>query len=112
MLVRTLHARNVSFETIQVGDTLPILIKEESQHTINQYRKLAVIDPGNGWKDLHTDADFAQQGIFGGTVNIGMATVGYVAELLEKAFPVRAVLAAGAKLEMQARQPFRAGDAV
>ncbi|MBI2215685.1 MAG: MaoC family dehydratase [Candidatus Rokubacteria bacterium] len=108
----TLHAGTVSFEAIQVGDTLPTLVKEESQETIDAYRALAIPGERTNWKDLHTDPSFARQGIFGGTVNMGVATVSYLAQLLETAFPVRSILARGARLSMQARQPFRAGDVV
>jgi acyl dehydratase len=107
-----LQAASVSFEAIQVGDTLPALVKKESQETIDAYRALAIPGERTNWKDLHTDPSFAQQGIFGGTVNMGVATVGYMAQLLETGFPVRAILARGARLSMQARQPFRAGDVV
>ncbi len=107
-----MNAQTVSFDAIQVGDALPSVVKEESQDTIDQYRALAGSGERTNWKDLHTDPDFAQQGIFGGTVNMGVATVSYVAEVLEKAFPLKAILAPGARLEMQAREPFRAGDRV
>jgi acyl dehydratase len=106
------HARTATFESIQVGDALPVVVKEESQHTIDQYRALAIPGERANWKDLHTDPGFAQQGIFGGTVNMGVATVGYVAEVLEHAFPLHAIVAPGARLAMQAREPFRAGDVV
>lgn len=108
----TLWAKNVSFESVQVGDDLPILVKHESQVTIDNYAKYASTSPKAGWSNLHTDKEYASQGIFGGTVNMGVATVAYVAELLEKAFSVRDVTAKGSTLKMRATEPFRDGDTV
>ena len=108
----TLRAREVSYDTIKVGDELPILVKHESQETINLYARYAPPGPRPGWSNLHTDEQFATEGIFGGTVNMGVATVAYVAELLEKAFPLANLMSDGSRLEMRATEPIRAGDTV
>ena len=108
----TLHARTASFRSIRVGDDLPILVKHEDQRSIDGYAKYAPIGAREGWRNLHTEPEYAKQGIFGGTVNMGVATVAYVAELLEKAFPLRNLMARGSRLEMRATEPFRAGDTV
>ena len=108
----TLWAKSVRFDSVQVGDDLPILVKHESQVTIDNYAKYASTAPKAGWSNLHTDKEYASQGIFGGTVNMGVATVAYVAELLEKAFSVRDVTAMGSTLKMRATEPFRDGDTV
>ena len=108
----TLWAKSVSFESVQVGDDLPILVKHENQMTIDNYAKYASTAPKAGWSNLHTDKEYASQGIFGGTVNMGVATVAYVVELLEKAFSVRDVTAKGSTLRMRATEPFRDGDTV
>ena len=108
----TLHARTSEYDSIQVGDDLPILVKHEDQRSIDDYANYAPTGPREGWKNLHTDPEYAQQGIFGGTVNMGVATVAYVAELLEKAFPLRNLMARGSRLEMRATEPVRAGDTV
>lgn len=101
-----------AFDALEVGDALPVVVKAETQESIDRYRALAIPGERANWKDLHTDPGFARQGIFGGTVNMGVATVAYVAEVLERAFPLRAILASGSRLAMQAREPFRAGDVV
>lgn len=108
----TLWARTVSYDSIRVGDDLPILVKHEDQQSIDNYARYAPTGPRPGWRNLHTDPAFAEQGIFGGTVNMGVATVAYVAELLEKAFPLRTLMAQGSHLEMRATEPVRAGDTV
>lgn len=109
---RTVTAATAAFDAVEVGDGLPVVVKAETQETIDRFRALAISGEQVNWKDLHTDPGFAEQGIFGGTVNMGVATVAYVAEVLERAFPLGAVLASGARLAMQAREPFRAGDTV
>ena len=47
--------------------------------------------------------------IFGGTVNIGVATLAYCSELLERAFGPAALLRPGARLEYKGIRPIRAG---
>ena len=107
-----LWAKTVSYDSVQVGDELPILVKHESQETIDLYAQYAPTGPKPDWNDLHTNEEFATQGIFGGTVNMGPATVAYVAELLEKAFPLKSMMEQGSNLEMRATKPIRAGDTI
>ena len=102
--------KTLSYDSVEVGDELPILVKHESQETIDLYAQLASAGPRPNWHNLHTDDGFAQQGIFGGTVNMGVATAAYVAELLEKGFPLRKLTARGSTLEMRATEPVRVGD--
>ena len=108
----TLWAKTITYDSVQEGDELPILVKHESQETIALYARYAPAAPRTDWHNLHTDEGYAKKGIFGGTVNMGVATVAYVAELLEKAFPMKYVLGAGSRLEMRATQPVRAGDTI
>ena len=108
----TLWARTVSYDSTQVGDDLPILVKHESQETINLYARYAPTGLRPGWRNLHTDKEYAEKGIFGGPVNMGVATVAYVAELVEKAFPLKNLMSHGSRLEMRATEPVRAGDAI
>ena len=108
----TLWARRASYDSIAVGDDLPILVKHESKESIDQYARLAMPEPAAGWHSLHTDPEFASGSIFGGPVNMGTATTAYVAELLEKAFPLRNIMRAGTILEMRATRPIRPGDTI
>ncbi len=107
-----LWAKTLDYDRIEVGDDLPILVKHESKESIDLYAQLASTAPRANWNNLHTDEEYAKQGIFGGTVNMGVATVAYVAELLEKGFPLQKLTGAGSELEMRATQPVRAGDTV
>ena len=104
------RAGTVTFEDIQVGDPLPDLVKHETQETIDRYNQLAQM-PRRDWHNLHTDAEYAQGGIFAGTVNMGTATCGYMGQLLEMAFPVKSILNGG-HFEMRATEPVHAGDTV
>ena len=108
----TLWAKTVTYDSVQVGDGLPILVKYESQDTIDLYDRCAPQGPRQGWHNLHTDEEYAGKSVFGGTVNMGEATVAYVAELLEKAFPVRSLMSLGSRLEMRATEPIRPGDTI
>ena len=105
-----LWAKTLDYDKVEVGDELPILVKHESQASIDQYARLASTAPRNDWHNLHTDEEYAKQGIFGGTVNMGVATVAYVAELLEKGFPLQKLMSPGSRLEMRATEPVRIGD--
>lgn len=107
-----LWAKTVSFDSISVGDQLPILVKWDTRDSINQFAELALPDQPASWRNLHTDKEFAEEGIFGGTVVPGPAIVAYIAELLEKAFPIARILARGSRLEMRATAPVRPADTV
>ena len=108
----TLWVKTTTYESVEVGDDLPILVKHESQETIDSYAQYSGKDLGPGWHNLHTEPEYAAGGIFGGTVNPGAATVAYVAELLEKAFPIKVLMGHGSRLEMQATKPIRPGDTI
>ena len=107
-----LSADRVTWDSIQVGDELPQVVKQETQETINEYWRLAQ-DRRKNWKSLHMDEQYARERtIFGATVNMGVATVGYCAEMLQRAFPLKSIFAPGARLEMKATNPIHAGDTV
>ncbi len=75
-----LTSKSISFDTISMGDTLTPLIKAENQDSINEYDRLNKAaaaafqkqsepdsDPSlrDGWANLHTDEEFAKDGLFG-----------------------------------------------
>jgi acyl dehydratase len=94
-----------------VGEPLPSITKEESQAAIDRYAELTRVRPRRG-HSLHSDAGFAQRTIFGGTVNMGVATAAYCSEVLERAFGPAALLRPGARLEFKGIRPVRAGDTI
>ena len=104
------HERRLAFDAVTVGDQLAPLAVSESQEIMlrkNELRLAGKHRPSN----IHTDAAFARQNIFGGTVNSGPATMSYVDQMLERSFPLRAFYDGG-RLLMRAITPFRAGDTV
>jgi acyl dehydratase len=102
--------RELTFETVAVGDRLAPLAVTESQEIMlrkNDLRLAGRAKPSN----IHTDEAFARQNIFGGVVNSGPATMSYVDQMLQQSFPLRAFYDGG-RLLMRAISPFRGGDTV
>lgn len=84
-----LWARTVTFESVNVGDQLPILIKWETRESIQGFRDLmAFTDPGPAVTDEEPSLEPG-------------ALVSYVTELLEKAFPVSGIMARGSRLQLE-----------
>ena len=105
------NAKTASFESINVGDELPSLQKSETQEDINNYlelnrRREREIQSMN----LHTDEEYAEKGIFAGTVNYGVTTCGFMVEALQLAFPTRNI--AQGTFSMRALEPIRVNDVV
>jgi acyl dehydratase len=90
------------------ADRLPTVTKLESQEAIDRYAELTRVRPRRG-HSLHSDPDFARRTIFGGTVNMGVATAAYCSEVVELAFGPAALLRPGARLEYKGVRPIRAG---
>ena len=107
-----LWAKTVSFDSISVGDQLPILVKSETQDSIE--RSASVLSPFHptGASGPHPGETPAGPGAVGCTMTPGPALVAYVAELLEKAFPITAIVAQGSHLEVQATGQVHSGDTV
>jgi acyl dehydratase len=95
----------------QSGEELPPVRKLESQAAIDRYAELTRLRPRIG-QSLHSDESFARRTIFGGTVNMGVATAAYCSEALERAFGPAALLRPGARLEFKGIRPVRAGDEI
>jgi acyl dehydratase len=100
----------LGFEDVAEGLLLPSLPVTESQETINAKSEFR-LDGSVSASNIHTDEEFARQNIFGGTVNSGPATMSYVDQTLELAFPLEAFYNGGSLL-MRAITPFRSGDTV
>ena len=99
-----------SYESLEIGDLLPPLSLSESQEIINRKNDFRMFGPPSE-SNIHTDPEFAREGLFGGTVNSGPATLSYVDQTLEQSFPLSAFYNGG-RLLMRAIEPFRAGDTV
>lgn len=100
-----LWARTTTFDTINAGDELPILVKWETTDTISQFRSLVCGDaeeeparPYSGEPDARAMAP--------------QALVAYVFELLEKGFPVSAIMSGGSSLSLKATGQVKAEDTI
>jgi 3-hydroxybutyryl-CoA dehydratase len=93
---------------VDPADVLPTVTKLESQEAIDQYGELTRVRPRIG-ANLHTDEEFARRTIFGGTANMGVATLAYCSEVLEKAYGPDVVFRPGTSIEYKGIRPIRAG---
>ncbi len=100
-----------NFQSLQVGDEFPPVVKTDTQEAINRYAELASLPRQEDTRNLHTDEDYAKTTVFAGTVNQGVATVAYCMEALEQAVPAEAFLSGG-RIEIKAIEPVRAGDTI
>ena len=108
----TLWAKRVTYDSVQIGDDLPILVKHESQKSINNYARLASTPPSRGRRDLQGGEVYGKGNKDARGTNSAEATAAYVAELLEKAFPLKVLMGHGSRLEMRATEPIRTGDTI
>ena len=102
--------RNATFASIQPGDELPPIEVAETQETIDGFGGATPIEERPP-KNIHTDPDFAAEGIFAGTVNAGVATMAYIVQMFEQVFPAEAFYDGGS-LEFKAIEPVRPGDTI
>lgn len=89
-----LWARTTTYESVNAGDELPILVKWETSHTIRQF-----------WSFLHEDGEEGQgQPDPGELDSLPMASeamVAYVIELLEKGFRIESIMAKDSSLTLR-----------
>lgn len=91
-----------------IDANLPTLVKHETQEAIDAYAELTRLRPRLHNNTLHSNPEFARRALFGGTVDMGVATAAYCGEVLERAFGPEAVR----RLEYKGIRPIRTGDAV
>ncbi len=89
----------VDFDNVAVGDTLPVLIKWETEDSIQRYASL------HGEADEDGDGPLPEA--------LPLKTVeGYVNELLSKGFPQERLDSEDSILDMEHLQPVRANDTI
>ena len=90
-----LWARTTTFDTVEVGDELPILVKWETSETIDTFASLVSVRPEQDEEEAageqECDPSLASQ-----------ALVSYTTELLEKGFPLPSITARGSALSLRA----------
>ena len=101
-----LWAKTVSFESVAVGDQLPILAKWETEETIACFN--ALISP----EDTEPECSEVPRDTSSSQAAGAPALAGYVLELLEKAFPIPSILAQGSKLDIQTLRPVKPDDTI
>ena len=92
-----LWAMTVDFENVAVGDTLPVLIKWETEDTILRYNSL------HG--EVGDDDEYPE--------TLPQKTVeSYIIELIGKGFPPERLDAGGSKVDVEHLLPVVAGDTI
>src|SRR3989337_2739102 len=91
--------------TLDVGADLAPVVKEITQEKINRYAQA-----GGDGNPLHTDPEFADQTMFGGTIAHGMLILAYLSEMMTASFG-QAWLSGG-RLKVRFKAPARPGDTV
>ena len=100
-----LWARTTTFESVSAGDELPILVKWETADTIRQFLSLVSEDGEEGPERPDSNDRDAE-------AMAPQALVAYVFELLEKGFPVSALMAGGSSLSLKAFGRVKAEDTI
>jgi hypothetical protein len=104
-----LWAKTVSFSSVNVGDELPILVKWETRESIVELN--AMLSPKDSPSQDLPDQVPQPEGSPGPSAPTG-ALLAYVVELLEKAFPVTAIISPGSRLSVEHLAEVRAQDII
>ena len=105
-----LWAKTASYESINVGDTLPILVKWETEDTISGFAALLSPDAEAADPKAVPDANLVAEDA--ARFAPAQALLAYVTELLEKAFPVPNLMARGSRLELDLLAEVRPEDTI
>ncbi len=100
-----LWARTTTFDSVNAGDELPILVKWETAETIRQFHSM--VCEGGGEEPAQPDSNEPDA-----EAMASQALVAYVFELLEKGFPVSAVMAGGSSLSLRTFGHVKAEDTI
>ncbi len=90
---------------IEIGQTLPGLIKEISQASINRYAEAT-----GDFNPIHVDEAFARETAFKGTIAHGFYILGFFSELMTRQFS-RAWIEGG-RLDARFKRPVKPGDTI
>lgn len=106
-----LWAKTVSFDSISVGDELPILVKWETEDTIQKFDELMSPESQSqsheGESAPHLESPATTQQV---SITLITALTAYVAELLEKGFKLPNIVAKGSALDLDVKLPVSPGD--
>lgn len=106
----TLWAKTVSFESINPGDQLPIVIKWETVESIQRFNARAASDiQEDSQQDSQEDSDVDSETE---PALHSSVLVAYVKELLAKAFPPESITAPASRLDLELIALVRAEDTI
>ena len=88
-----------------VGKTLPELVKEISQKSINNYAEAT-----GDFNPIHVDEEFAKDTPFKGTIAHGFYILGFLSELMTRQFGKAWVQ--GGSLDVRFKKPVKPGDTI
>lgn len=100
-----LWAKTVSFDSVSPGDELPILVKWETEETIQRFSETASSEEPAPGAQTESDVPKAQTALIWGA-----ALTAYIAELLEKGFKLPDIVARGSRLELEILRAVNPGD--
>ena len=102
----TLWAMTVSFQSINLGDQLPIVIKWETVESIKRFNARAQADNHEDLgRDLDEDSDAEP------TLDESVL-LAYVKELLAKAFPSESITSPASRLDLELTAPVKPEDTI
>ena len=90
---------------IEIGQTLPELVKEISQASINRYAEAT-----GDFNPIHVDEAFARKTPFKGTIAHGFYILGFLSELMTRQFGKAWV--EGGSLDVRFKRPVKPGDTI
>ena len=100
-----LWARTTTYDSVAVGDELPILVKWETEDTIGGLASLVKEQSVDNEGEEATGADT-------GLVVASQALVSYTTELLEKGFPLPSIMANGSVLSLRVTGAVKPEDTI
>ena len=103
-----LWAKTTTFESVSIGDELPIVVKWETSDTIEAFLKfLSPHDAGGAGGGEEAGEDPLRS-----TEAASQALVSYATELLEKGFPLPNIVASGSSLNLKLVVPVKPEDSI
>lgn len=97
-----LWAKTTTFESVSVGDELPIVVKWETAETIERFLAFVFPRDEENAEQVENCADtFTDTFTDIATDAASQALVSYVTELLEKGFPFESTIARGSSLALE-----------
>ena len=100
-----LWARTTTYDTVEVGDELPILVKWETGETIGAFAALVSAAP----EQVEGQASEVEDDCI---VLASQALVAYTTELLEKGCPLSTITAQGSALSLRILEPVKPEDTI